>query len=37
MGIRFRTVPLQASVLDMTSRTDIDAVGERLKGLIVQL
>lgn len=36
-GIRFRTVPLQASVLDMTSRTDIDAVGERLKGLIVQL
>ncbi len=37
LGIRFRALPLKASVLDLTSRLDIDSVGERLKGLTVQL
>ncbi|MBT3344566.1 MAG: nucleotidyltransferase family protein [Gemmatimonadetes bacterium] len=37
LGVRFRALPLRAPVLDLTSRTDIDAVGERLRGLKVNL
>lgn len=37
LGVRFHALPLRAPVLDLTSRTDIDSVGERLTGLQVKL
>jgi glucose-1-phosphate thymidylyltransferase len=36
-GRRFRAVPMDASVLDLSSRADIAAVGEALKGIDVSL
>lgn len=37
LKIPFRALSLRAPVLDLTSRSDIDAVGERLRGLQVAL
>jgi len=36
-GRRFRTVPLRAPVLDLSSRADIAGVAERLAGVDVRL
>ncbi|HJP29158.1 MAG TPA: nucleotidyltransferase family protein [Candidatus Latescibacteria bacterium] len=37
LGVRFEVVPVQAPVLDLSSREDIESVVERLRGLPVHL
>ncbi len=37
LGVQVRAVPLRLPVLDLTSRIDIDTVGERVKDLTVRL